>query len=121
MKTNITEIEINGEKYIKKSDIKGIEKPKGDYVIVRTYSAGVHAGYIKSRNGKEVILTNTRRLWHWKGAASLSQLAGDGTSNISACKFPAPIAEILLTEAIEIIPCTDKAKKLIEGAKEWKE
>ncbi len=121
MKANINEIEINGETYIKKSDIQEIEKPVGDYVVVRTYSAGVHAGYIKSRYGKEVVLTNTRRLWYWKGAASLSQLAGVGTSNIDACKFPAAIAEITLTEVIEIIPCTEKAKSLIEGAKEWKE
>ena len=119
MKAN--EIEINGDIYIKKSDVPKIDKPKGDYVVVRTYSAGVHAGYLKSRTGKEVILTNTRRLWYWKGAASLSQLAGEGTSNIDECKFPAPISEILLTEAIEVIPCTDKAKTLIESAKEWKE
>lgn len=121
MKANINEIEINGEKYIKKSDIKQLEQPKGDYVVVRTYSAGVHAGYLKSRDGKEVTLTNTRRLWYWKGAASLSQLAGEGTSNIDACKFPAATAKITLTEAIEVIPCTDKAKSLIESAKEWKE
>ena len=121
MKANINEIEINGEKYIKKSDIAEIEKPAGDYVVVRTYSAGVHAGYLKSRDGKEVVLTNTRRLWYWKGAASLSQLASAGTSNIEACKFPAAISEITLLEAIEIIPCTNKAKSLIESAKEWKE
>ncbi len=121
MKANANEIEINGETYIKKSDVKSIEQPSGEYVVVRTYSAGVHAGYLKSRDGKEVTLTNTRRLWYWKGAASLSQLAGTGTSNIDACKFPGSIAEITLTEAIEIIPCTEKAKSLIESAKEWKE
>lgn len=121
MKSNINEIEINGVVYVPKSEVSTIEQPKGDYVIIRTYSAGVHAGYLKSRDGKEVTLTNARRLWYWKGAASLSQLAGTGTSNIDACKFPAAIAEITLTEAIEIIPCTDKAKNLIESAKEWKE
>ena len=114
-------MEINGVIYVKKSSLNIIDKPKGDYVVVRTYSAGVHAGYLKSRDGKEVVLTNTRRLWYWKGAASLSQLAGVGTSNIDACKFPAPICEIILTEAIEVITCTDAAKTLIEGAKEWKE
>ena len=121
MKTNITEIEINGEKYVKKSDLPDIEKPSGDYVVVRTYSAGVHAGHLKSRDGKEVTLTNVRRLWYWKGAATLSQVAGAGISNIDACKFPAAIPEITLTEAIEVIPCTDKAKTIIESAKEWVE
>jgi len=45
------------------------------FQIVRTYSAGVFAGYIESRNGKEVVMTKARRLWYWAGAASLSQLA----------------------------------------------
>ena len=119
MKTSTNEIEINGEKYVKKSEIQSIEKPSGDYVVVRTYSAGVHAGYLKSRDGKEVTLTNTRRLWHWKGAATLSQVAGTGIANTKECKFPAAIAEITLLEAIEVVPCTDKAKSIIEGVSEW--
>ena len=118
---NKNEIEINGEIYIKKSDAQQIEKPKGDYVVVRTYSAGVHAGYLKSRDGKEVVLTNTRRLWYWKGAATLSQIAGTGITNTKDCKFPAVIAEITLLEAIEVLPCTDKAKSIIEGISEWVE
>jgi hypothetical protein len=116
---NVNEIEVNGETYVKKS--AQLEKPKGDYVVVRTYSAGVHAGYLKSREGKEVVLTNTRRLWYWDGAATLSQVAGEGIQEPDNCKFPAAIAEILLLEAIEIIPCTEKAKQIIEGVKEWKE
>ena len=50
------------------------------YFIVRTYSAGVFAGEIESRNGKEVVMRNARRLWYWDGAASLSQLAMEGVS-----------------------------------------
>lgn len=119
MKVGINEIEINGEIYIKKSESKGIEKPSGDYVVVRTYSAGVHAGYLKSRDGKEVTLTSTRRLWYWKGAATLSQIAGTGIASQEDCKFPAAIAEITLLEAIEVVPCTDKAKSIIEGVSEW--
>tara|TARA_R100000541_G_scaffold22449_1_gene32402 strand:- start:986 stop:1402 length:417 start_codon:yes stop_codon:yes gene_type:complete len=111
-------IEINGETYVKQSDI--VQKPKGDYVVIRTYSAGVHCGYLKSRNGKEVVLTNTRRIHTWQGAATLSQIAGDGISKPKECKLPAPIEEILLTEAIEIIPCTKEAQKIIEGIPVWK-
>ena len=114
------EIELNGVTYVPKDSVKTIEQPSGDYVVVRTYSAGVHAGYLKSREGKEVTLTNVRRLWYWRGAATLSQVAGEGITKPEECKFPAPIAEITLTEAIEIIPCTDKAKSIIEGVKEWK-
>lgn len=88
--------------------------------MVRTYSAGVFAGTIKELNGKEVLLTNARRIWYWKGAASLSQLAEEGTSSPNECKFPIPVSEVLLTEVIEIIKITDKAKTSIESVPVWK-
>jgi hypothetical protein len=91
------------------------------YVIVRTYSAGVFAGYLEKREGKEVTLRNARRLWVWYGAASLSQLAIDGVSKPDECKFPVEVGKIELTEAIEIITCTDKAFESIKSVKIWKE
>ena len=114
----INELSINGETYVKKGT-NTLEKPAGDYVVVRTYSAGVHAGYLKKREGKEVTLTNTRRLWSWEGGASISQIAGTGLSKPKSCKFPAAIAEITLLEAIEIVPCTEKAQEIIESVKDW--
>ena len=107
-------INVDGVNYVEEK-----EQISSDYVVVRTMSAGVHAGYLKSRKGKEVTLTNTRRLWYWKGAATLSQVAGSGITEPDNCKFPAPIQEITLTEAIEVIPCTEKAKIIIKGVKEW--
>lgn len=93
---------------------------KGKYVIVRTYSAGVFAGHLKSRDGKEVVLTDARRLWYWAGAASLSQLAVSGTSKPSECKFPIAVPSVTLTEAIEILDVTPKAKASIEGVSIWR-
>src|ERR1700692_1035204 len=91
----------------------------GEFVIVRTYSAGVFAGTLESRDGKEVELSNARRLWYWTGAASLSQLAVTGTSNPGACKFPVAVSSIVLTEAIEIISVTDAAMASIEAVPVW--
>ena len=88
--------------------------------IIRTYSAGVHYGTIKSRDGKEVLLKNAIRIWYWSGAASLSQMSVDGVNDPDKCKFSIPVEEILLTESIEIIPCTEKAIKNIESVKPWK-
>ena len=120
----MNEIEINGKQYILKSTIKtekreSIENKK--LVMVRTYSAGVHYGYLKKRVGKEVILQDARRVWYWKGAASLSQLAQEGTSDPNSCKFPCAVDEIVLTEAIEIISITSKAKESLDKVKEWKQ
>jgi len=90
------------------------------YCIVRTTSAGVFAGYVQSRNGKEVQMFNARRLYYWDGAATLSQLAVDGVAAPQNCKFPTQVETVLLTEAIEIIPATAKAKKSIDSVPVWK-
>lgn len=90
-----------------------------EYCMVRTFSAGVFAGYIESREGKEAVLRNARRIWYWSGAASLSQLATDGTTNPGGCKFPCAVDKVILTEVIEIIPITEKAKKSIEEVPVW--
>ncbi len=92
---------------------------KTKYVIVRTYSAGVFAGTLVSRKGKEVVLTNARRLWYWAGAASLSELAVRGTSQPALCKFPVAVPRVELTEAIEILDVTAKAIASIEGVPVW--
>ncbi len=91
------------------------------YVIVRTYSAGVFAGYLHSRSGQEVVLLNARRIWYWRGAASLSQLAIDGTSDAAGCKFPAAVSRVELLQAIEILDVTQKAQDSIASVPEWKQ
>lgn len=96
-------------------------KSKAKYVIVRTYSAGVFAGELASRNGQEVVLTNARRLWYWAGAASLSQLAMSGTSKPKECKFPVAVDRVELLQAIEILDVTDAARKSIEGVPTWQQ
>lgn len=92
----------------------------GKYVICRTYSAGVFAGTLSARNGKEVVLADARRIWYWTGAASLSQLATSGTSSPGECKFPTPVPSALLTEVIEVIPATDAARASIASVPEWR-
>ena len=117
---------INGDVWVKKSSIPEVEERKMSvtkglkYCVVRTYSAGVFAGYVKNRKGKEATLLNARRLWYWDGAASLSELAMHGVARPENCKFPCAVEEVQLTEVIEVIPATVKAQKSIEGVKEWK-
>ena len=92
----------------------------GKICMVRTYSAGVFLGEVASKDGKEVHLKNARRMWYWDGAASLSQLATDGTSKPKSCKFPAAVSDVLLTEVIEIIPASEAAIASIAAVPEWK-
>lgn len=116
-------ITINGVDYAPVESIAAVKAEQLDgmpYCIVRTYSAGVFAGYLESRNGKEACIRNVRRIWHWSGAASLSQLAVDGPANPNDCKFAVEVDKIEITEAIEIIECTEKARKTIEEVPEWR-
>jgi hypothetical protein len=93
----------------------------GKYCMVRTKNAGVFAGTVAEREGQEVVLKNARRIWRWCGAATLSQLATNGTSKPEKCKFPAPVDAVMLFEVIEIIPISDTAAKSIESVQEWKQ
>lgn len=98
--------------------VSGGAKPCGQlgkYVVVRTYSAGVHIGVLRERAGKEVVLGDARRLWSWSGALTLNEVATAGVG--SGTKIAEPVPEISLTEAIEIITCTEGAEKNLRAAK----
>ena len=97
----------------------GESKYIGNMYMVRTYSAGVFYGEIERRVGKEVTMRNARRVWYWSGAASLSQLAMEGTSDPEKCKFPVAVSEVLLTEAIEIITMSEKAIASLDSVPVW--
>jgi len=90
------------------------------YVIARTENAGVFAGWLESRNGQEVVLQSARRLWYWQGAASLSQLAMEGTSCPENCKFPIAVNRVELLTVIEILDCTPMAQTSILAVPIWK-
>jgi hypothetical protein len=119
-KVKVDEIVIEGVTYVPKGSQSATPKDGMPFVMVRTYSAGVHAGYLKERNGKEVTLLESIRIWKWAGAASLSQLAMEGTNDPGNCKFAMPVNTILLTEAIEIIDMTDTAKQSVQKLATWK-
>lgn len=91
----------------------------GKICMVRTYSAGVFYGLLEEKVGKEGRLKNARRVWYWEGAASLSQLATEGTSKPSGCKFPCAVESLELSEIIETIPMTQKAIDSLNKVKVW--
>jgi len=85
---------------------KPTAKPKATkrpLVIVRTYSAGVHVGELVSRKGIEVTLANARRLWRWRGANTLNEVALRGAAQ-EFTRLSEPVPSIDLTQAIEVIP-----------------
>jgi len=101
---------------------KNYDPKPGTYVIIRCHDAGVHAGeFVAHPADRTVVLKNSRRLWYWSGAASLSELAVYGAKNVGACKFGVlNTAPIQLLEACEIIVCQDAAKDMIVACPEWR-
>lgn len=89
-------------------------------VVVRGDRSGVFFGTITAKEGKEVKLEDCRRLWFWDGAASISQIAAEGVKRPENCKFTIAVQSIVITDAIEIILCTDEAIKSIEDVSVWK-
>lgn len=89
------------------------------YVIIRSRGAGVFAGYLTSRAGDEVHLTQARRIWYWAGAATLSQLAVQGTSKPDLCRFPPPVPAITILGVCEVIGTSAAAKASIEAVPAW--
>ncbi len=114
-------IVVNGVTYIKQSAQVAEPVDGMRYCIIRCSGAGVHAGFVKSRAGKdEVELLKSRRLWRWWGK-TLSGLATEGSFAPEKCKYADELPEITLLGVCEIIPCTDVAIKSIrEDVGEWK-
>lgn len=114
---------IDGVEYIKKTDANisalSVNTEGLSYVCIRTYSAGVHCGYLKERNGKEVELVSARRIWKWAGAFTLSEFATKGVTKPNECKFSCVVPTLYLTEAIEIIPMTEEAANSVQKVADY--
>ena len=94
----------------------------GEYCIIRTWSAGVHAGTIVEvieggGQGSSVLLENSRRLWSWQAKAGVA-LSGVAQNGIVATesKVDSLNPRHYITGVIELIPATDAARESIENA-----
>lgn len=95
-----------------KSSGSGIDYPLGAQVVVRTFSAGVHIGRLAQVEGTTVLLKGARRLWSWQGAFTLNEVAQSGVAKGS--RISATVPQIVLTQAIEIIPASLEALVTLE-------
>lgn len=107
-----------------KSPKKAAKKTSLKYVIVRCRNAGVHAGELVSdtKTGGTILL-NSRRIWYWSGAASLSELAVYGAKDVTECRFAVKLTDDLTLrydDVCEIIVCQSAGRKMIEECPEWR-
>lgn len=87
--------------------------------VVRSERAGVFIGKVIEHDGKEVILSDVRRLWYWDGAASIDEIAMRGVFKKDNCKFPCVVKNKYISDVLEIIPATEQAIKSINEVQEW--
>ena len=90
------------------------------YYIVRGDRSGVFFGQVTARNGQEIELRNVRKLWYWDGACAVEQLAVDGVTAPDRCKFTVVVPEMTITDAIQIVACSDRAVNALSGVRVWK-
>lgn len=116
------EIVIDGVTYVPRRDQQAMEVDGLSYCIVRCKNAGVHAGFVKSREKGVLTLLNSRRLWRWWSKFTLSGLSQDGVlpGKEEECRFACVLPEIQLTseDVCEVIPCTEKAYQSISSIKD---
>jgi hypothetical protein len=122
------EIIVNSIKYVPENTLKSAETAKSvkglTYCIIRTYSAGVWAGWVDLKvYGEKMFIMDARRLWKWWSEFTLSALATTGIKDgkESENKYAMPVEKVYLTNVIEIIPCTEIAKQQIVAQPNYKE
>lgn len=85
-------------------------KRKQELVVVRTYGAGVHIGRLVSHDGQTAELADARRLWRWRGANTLNEVAVKGVAQ-DYTRLSEPVPSIRLASVLEIIPVSSAAEK----------
>ncbi len=123
MTQTINEIEVNGIKYILKDSAKPIQWEAANvdgmpFVLIRGYGSGVQYGYLKSREGCEVVLMNSRRIWSWNKATETSQIACNGIDPAGS-KVTMIIPEKIITDAIEILFITKEGEANLKAQPVW--
>lgn len=95
---------------------EGLNEQVGEYVIIRTYSAGVWFGKLEKKSGNEVYLSEARRMYQWWCAKSIS-LSGVAKYGINKEKSKiCPPLPLVWLEAIEILTLSDIAIISLKGA-----
>lgn len=96
------EIELNGKKYREVA-------AQSNRVLVRCRNAGVYVGTIAHRDSDTLVLTDANRIWRWRGAFTLSEVATNGVNREGYTRIACMVPEITLTasDVCEVIPVAE--------------
>ena len=99
-----TTMMIDDVKYVREDSINAMPE-MGDRVIVRCRNAGVHVGTIVKRDNLDTVLSNANRIYRWRGAHDLSEVALKGVNREEYTRISPMLPSITLTtsDTCEII------------------
>ncbi|MBP6112929.1 MAG: hypothetical protein KA482_11205 [Sphingobium sp.] len=95
-------ITVNGVEYVRKVS-------QSSRSIVRCRNAGVHVGTVVSRDANILVLENANRIWRWRGANTLSEVAMRGVNlgEYTRISCAVPRVELTSTDVCEVIPVAE--------------
>jgi hypothetical protein len=82
----------------------------GEFVLVRTRDAGVQCGTLQTLIDTVCTLADARRIWRWRGANTVHELSLRGAAE-EWTRISEPVPVIYLSQVIEVIPCSEEARK----------
>lgn len=91
----------------------------GKKIIARIERAGVFYGTLDHIDNDIVRMTDTRRIYYWTGALSVTDMAANG---LTGGKISAPVSkvEFMTGKIVELNECSAEASRSIESIKVWK-
>lgn len=96
------------------------KKGSKQFVVVRSYAAGVHCGELISKRDSGgrmvVVLANARRLWRWRGANTLNEVATKGVAE-DYTRLSDPTPEVEVSDVLEIHAATPEARANLERSR----
>jgi pyruvate/2-oxoacid:ferredoxin oxidoreductase alpha subunit len=85
------------------------------YVVVRTYSMGVHYGELVSHEGTSAVLANARHIWSWNGGRlTVNDIAAIGAR--TGDKISRAVESISLEGVGLVVTCSADAEKSLREA-----
>lgn len=121
---NMDAVILNGIEYVRKDSVKSTAETLDGkpFVVVRSSTASPFFGYLENEDttNKTVTLVKARRIYEWQGAATLSQLAEEGTTKPDKCKFPQAVSKVRISNVHELYFATEEARKNLESVPVWK-
>lgn len=95
------------------------EKYLNNYCVVRGDKSGVFFGVVKSIDGQMVEMKKVRKLHYWDGAFAVEGLAENGVTKPQNCRFTVVVDNLIITDAIQILLCSEKSIDSLSKVAVW--